>query len=49
MKRIITLILAACIMTMSLVACGSDNKCDVCRGSGYYQKKDCPFCVGGRG
>lgn len=46
MKKIISAILALCLlvsMTISLTSCGDDD-CFACGGSGYYQKRDCPFC-----
>ena len=34
-------------MTMcTLTACGDDDDCGMCNGSGYYQKKTCPVCKG---
>lgn len=46
MKKILGIILLA-IMLLSCIAmtgCDGDDDCSVCGGSGYYQKKDCPFC-----
>lgn len=48
MKRIISLLLAIMLLiTFSFVLTGcddDDDKCPICGGSGYYQKKDCPGC-----
>lgn len=46
MKKIICLFLiAVSILSCSfcLSACVEEG-CFACGGSGYYQKKDCPFC-----
>ena len=31
------------LFAVGMVGCASDD-CSACGGSGYYQKKDCPFC-----
>jgi len=44
-KRIISILLIL-VMILTLCACGGKQKCKVCRGSGYYEKKTCVFCGG---
>jgi len=44
-KRILFFIFTL-IMLLCFVSCGGSNKCKVCNGSGYYQKKTCVFCSG---
>ena len=47
MKRAISLIIVVLLLLTSVFAftgCESDDNCFACGGSGYYQKKDCPFC-----
>jgi len=35
------------LMGMLLTSCSANgNKCKVCHGSGYYQKRTCVFCGG---
>lgn len=45
-KKKLAMILAVMMLVSTLVACGSDNDCGMCNGSGYYQKKTCPACNG---
>ena len=46
-KRKIIFLLMALVLICSLSACGSSsNKCGMCNGTGYYQKKTCPTCHG---
>ena len=46
MKKVISVILivVALFSCLALSGCGGDDDCFACGGSGYYQKKDCPFC-----
>lgn len=47
MKKIISIILIVISIlscTICLSACGDNDSCFICGGSGYYQKKDCPGC-----
>ena len=45
MKKAICVVLAAVALLSCLILSGCDDeKCPACHGSGYYQKKDCPFC-----
>ena len=46
MKKIIivVLVIVALVSCLALSGCGGDDDCFACGGSGYYQKKDCPFC-----
>ena len=46
MKKLISIILVvvALFSCLALSGCGGDDDCFACGGSGYYQKKDCPFC-----
>ena len=43
-NKLCAFILALIMVGMLLSGC--DDKCDVCHGSGYYQKKTCIFCSG---
>ena len=45
LKRVIVALTALCCM-FALAACGGDDDCGMCNGSGYYQKKTCPVCGG---
>ena len=45
-KKKIALLLVAIMMMCTLTACGDDDECGMCNGSGYYQKKTCPVCNG---
>ena len=44
-KRAIS-ILIILVMLLTLCACGGRQKCKVCHGSGYYEKRTCVFCSG---
>lgn len=44
-KRILCLGLSMLFVLTMLVGCSS-NKCGMCHGSGYYNKKTCPACHG---
>ncbi len=48
MKKVISMLLTITIilsLAITLTACSdSDEKCYICGGTGYYQKKDCPGC-----
>lgn len=44
--KLVSLFLSMIMLCMTLTACGDDNKCGMCNGSGYYQKKTCPACNG---
>ncbi len=47
MKKVISILLIVLLLAISaisLTGCGGDDDCFACGGSGYYQKKDCPFC-----
>ena len=46
MKRILSFFLMMILLLSCLIlsGCDEDDHCSVCGGSGYYQKKDCPFC-----
>lgn len=46
MKKRFIAILLLLAMIVTLCACGGKQKCKVCHGSGYYQKKTCVFCGG---
>lgn len=45
MKKILVFLLML-LMLFVLVGCSGRQKCKVCHGSGYYQKKTCVFCEG---
>lgn len=45
-SKCICFILTMVTLCISLTSCGDDNKCGMCNGSGYYQKKTCPACSG---
>lgn len=45
-KKVVIFVLVACL-SLVMVACdgsSKSNKCGICGGTGYYQKKDCPGC-----
>ncbi len=47
MKKTISLIIAVFLLIISVflfTSCEAEDDCFACGGSGYYQKKDCPFC-----
>lgn len=47
MRKISTIILVVLMIAtccVGLTACGDEDGCFICGGSGYYQKKDCPGC-----
>ena len=45
MKKAIAIILVMVSLLSCFMLTGCDDgSCGVCGGSGYYQKKDCPFC-----
>ena len=45
-KKKLLLLLAAVMLMSSLIACGGDDECGMCNGTGYYEKKTCPACGG---
>jgi hypothetical protein len=46
MKKIFSIILVLVVLLscFTLAGCEVDDECDACGGTGYYQKRDCPFC-----
>ena len=47
MRKFISILLIVITLlscSICLTACGGDDDCPICGGSGYYQKKDCPGC-----
>ena len=41
----ILLIIVTLLSCFAFTGCGKDDdECPACRGTGYYQKKDCPLC-----
>lgn len=45
-KKILLLVGILLMSAFALTACGDDDDCGMCNGSGYYQKKTCPVCNG---
>lgn len=40
----VILILLSVLTCFFAVGCNSEDECEACGGTGYFQKKDCPFC-----
>lgn len=45
MKKTIAIILVMASLFSCFILTGcDDDSCGACGGSGYFQKRDCPFC-----
>ncbi len=46
MKKKIIVLMCFMVTVYIFTGCGNNQKCKVCGGTGYYEKKTCVFCDG---